>query len=90
MDVEAEIVELKRRVGDLEGAVRVLASQTVSVQPDITAITTGTYKRLDDVAVMIDRVVNRLDSVNTQVWSLRDDLPDLMANAIVLSRKKLG
>lgn len=88
MDVEAEIINLKRRVGDLEGAVKVLAGQLGSVHPELTVLAEGTLKRLDAVSATMDRVVNRLDTMNTQVWSLRDDLPALMADALAISGKR--
>jgi len=89
MDVEAEIINLKRRVGDLEGAVNVLAGQLGSVHPELSHLSEGTMKRLDAVAATMDRVVSRLDTMNTQVWSLRDDLPALMADALALSDKRV-
>ena len=57
MDIEHEIRELKRRVGELEGAVNVVAGQ-------------------------VGKVADRLDTLNTQLWSLRDDMPDLVTPAI--------
>lgn len=82
MDVESEIRELKRRVGDLEGAVNVLTGQFGKVHPEVIALGEVAARRFDTVDRAIERMVARLDTVNTQVWALRDDLPELFASAI--------
>lgn len=78
MDVELEIRELKRRVGDLEGAVNVLAGQVGKVHPDLVNLTSATSSRFDQVDAVLTKVTTRLDMLNTQLWSLRDDLPQLI------------
>jgi predicted nucleic acid-binding Zn-ribbon protein len=82
MDVEAEIEELRRRVGDLEGAVNVLAGQMGRLHPEIKGLNERTAKRFDTIATSVGQMVSRLDTLNTQVWSLRDDLPGLIAAAV--------
>ncbi len=82
MDVENEILELKRRVGDLEGAVSVLTGQLGKVHPDLVAHSTATTRRFDKVDETVGKVVSRMDLINTQLWSLRDDLPTLVADAV--------
>lgn len=82
MDIEREITELKRRVGDLEGAVNVLAGQVGKVHPDLVALGAATGRRFDKVEDLVGKVANRLDTLNTQLWSLRDDMPDLVVAAI--------
>lgn len=82
MDVEAELKELKRRVSDLEGAVNVLAGQMRTIQPQLEAFMSSAGKRFDDAERQMDRIVSRLDTVNTQVWCLRDDLPHLIRDAL--------
>lgn len=82
MDFENEIVELKRRVGDLEGAMNVLAGRLGSLRPELLAQGEASTRRFDSVDASIDRIVTRLDTVNAQVWSLRDDLPAMLANAV--------
>ncbi|MGE3918227.1 MAG: hypothetical protein AB7F78_21245 [Hyphomicrobiaceae bacterium] len=81
MDVDAELKLLKSRVDDLESAVKVLTGQLRSVQPDLIELRSETGRRFDAVDVHMQRVVQRLDSVNLQVWSLRDDLPDILRRA---------
>lgn len=82
MDVENEIQQLKRRVGDLEGAVRVLSGHIDKVHPELLNFQTNTANRFDKVEELMSKVVGRIDLLNTQVWSLRDDLPVLLADAI--------
>lgn len=82
MDVEAEIRDLKRRVGDLEGAVNVLSSHIGRVRPDLAALSAASAARFDTVEDLVGKVAARLDTLNTQVWSLRDDLPEMIATAM--------
>jgi hypothetical protein len=81
MNVESEIQELKRRVGDLEGAVSVLTGQAGKVHPDLIKLSSATAASFDRMEALVGRVAGRLDLLNTQVWSLRDDLPHLLATA---------
>lgn len=82
MDIEAEIHDLKRRVGDLEGAVNVLAGQIGRLHPDLTTLRQQSASRFDGIDRVMDGIVKRLDQVNLQVWSLRDDFPHLVGDAI--------
>lgn len=81
MDVEKEIMDLKRRVGDLEGAVNVLTGQIGKVHPELVALGTATDSRFDKVEELFGKVVSRMDMMNTQIWSLRDELPGMIADA---------
>ena len=82
MDVKSEIDNLKRRVGDLEDVVGISSVQSGAVGAELLALKiemTGGLQRLETA---VERVVGRIDTVNTQVWSLRDDLPDLIGTAL--------
>ncbi len=83
MDFKAEIDDLKRRVGDLEGAVNVLSGRFGSVGPELQDVKRQSREGFDRVGVALDRVVARLDTMNTQVWSLRDDLPSLIGQLLL-------
>lgn len=82
MDIEGEIKDLKRRVGDLEGAVNVLAGHMSSVHPEIVALQQLSVQRFDNIDTAMNRFVTRLDTMNTQMWSLRDDFPVLVDEAV--------
>jgi hypothetical protein len=82
MDVEREISDLKRRVGDLEGAVSVLTGHLGKVHPELLSLSSTAKVRFDTVDSLMHRVFDRLDTMNTQVWALRDDLPDLVSKAV--------
>ena len=81
MDYETEIKDLKRRVGDLEGAVNVLAGSTAGLQPELQALRGLTVSGFDKVEDTMS-IVRRLDTMNTQIWSLRDDFPELVGAAL--------
>ena len=82
MDIEAELKELKRRVTNLEGAVSVLAGHVGGMQPEIQALKEISVDRFDKIEDAMTRFVNRLDTMNTQLWSLRDDFPDIIGKAM--------
>lgn len=78
MDLESEIKDLKRRVDDLEGAVSVLTGHVGRVHPDLVHLARTTTARFDKVEDLMGKVAGRLDLLNTQVWSLRDELPGML------------
>ncbi|MGE0765899.1 MAG: hypothetical protein AB7L90_05510 [Hyphomicrobiaceae bacterium] len=82
MDFEAELKHLKRRMDDLEGIVNAVAVQFRAIHPELAALKAETSRRFDAADDAIARIANRLDSVNTQIWSLRDDLPILLRQAM--------
>ena len=87
MEIEDEIIQLKRRVGDLEGAVSVLTGHVGKVHPELVALTSSAALRFDKVEGLVNRVADRLDTLNTQLWSLRDDMPQLVAVALQSDRR---
>ena len=82
MNVENEIIELKRRVGELEGAVNVLTGQVGKVHPELVVLAASSAGGFDKVEAMVGKVASRLDLLNTQIWSLRDDMPQMVAAAL--------
>lgn len=90
MNYENEIKDLKRRVGDLEGAVNVLAGRAGGVQPDLTALREIAVQRLEKIEDTMSSFVKRLDTMNTQIWGLRDDFPELLGNAMRRSKEPDG
>jgi flagellar capping protein FliD len=75
MDVESEIRDLKRRVGEIEGSFGFLTQQIKSVHKDLLAFQARTEQRLD-------KVDGRLDRLDKGVRSLRDDMPGIVGAAM--------
>lgn len=90
MDVSAEIDDLKRRVGDLEGAVNVLSGRFGAIHPELLAMQRESTNGFGRIGVLLDRMLVRLDTMNTQIWSLRDDLPKLVGEVVVSGRAQPG
>ena len=89
MDVEAEIRELRRRVGELEGGWGFLTGQVRAVHVDLLDFKAETEERFDKVDQRLDRVENDVkslktdvQSLKTDVQSLRDDLPSIVGGAM--------
>ncbi|MEZ5816659.1 MAG: hypothetical protein R3D44_06230 [Hyphomicrobiaceae bacterium] len=82
MNLEAELLHLKRRVEDLEGVVNTLAAQFRAVHAELIALKSETARRFDEADGQMNRIVSRLDTANSQVWSLRDDLPSIFRRAL--------
>lgn len=59
----------------------VLSGRVGQVYPMVKGLNELAEKRFDAVESCLDRLVAKLDMLNTQVWSLRDDMPELMARA---------
>jgi hypothetical protein len=47
-----------------------------------------TGQRFDAADSNLQRMVQRLDTMSTQVWSLRDDLPELLREALERHRRE--
>jgi hypothetical protein len=89
MDVEAEIRDLKRRVGELEGSFGFLSGQVRDVHRALLAFqenVTGRFDNVDGHFVKVDnrfdRVEGRLDRVEKEVRDLRHDMPGIVADAM--------
>lgn len=87
MNFKDEIEDLKRRVADLEGAVDVLAGKFNSVHPEIVSLKAATEHRFAGLQTGLGRLAKKLDDMNTQVWSLRDDFPELISDALKAAMK---
>ena len=82
LDVEAEILELKKRVGVLENTVALLAGEVRNIQPEISGLRTAQVDRFDGVDAAVVKLQQRLERLDLHVWSLRDDLPHLVSDAV--------
>jgi hypothetical protein len=89
MNVEAEIRDLKRRVGQLEGSFGFLTEQVKGVHRDLLAFQARTEqrfeaidKRFEGVDKRFDSVDKRFDKVETEIRGLRRDLPGIVGDAV--------
>lgn len=83
MEIETEIDDLKRRVCDLEGAGHLFRCQSGDVPADLLTLKVEIAAGLQRLEAAVVRAIGRIDTINTQVWSLRDDLPELIDKALV-------
>lgn len=85
MDVEAEICDLKRRVGELEGSFGFLTNQVRDVHRDLLGFQKQAGDRFDRVETRLDGVDTRLDQVGRRFDLLDakvDELPRALAEVV--------
>ena len=82
MDVEAEIRDLKRGVGEIEGSFGFLTEQVKRVHKDVLAFQAKTEKRFDQVDGKLDKIDGRLDRVEGGVRGLRTDMPKIVGDSM--------
>ena len=75
MDVEAEILELKRRVDSLEGSFGFLTEQVKAVHKDLMA-----FKA--EMSEFREETRSELQLVNKKVDGLREDLPGIVGEVV--------
>jgi hypothetical protein len=82
MDVEAEIRDLKRRMGELEGGFGFLTGQLRTVHLNLLSFQEQTNGRFDKVEGRLDAVEGRLGRVENEVRLLREELPTVVGDAM--------
>jgi predicted RNase H-like nuclease (RuvC/YqgF family) len=82
MDVEAEIRDLKRRVGELEGSFGFLTEQVKGVHRDLLRFEEKTDKKLQEHDKRFDRLEGRMDRVEGEIRGLRTDLPKIVGDTM--------
>ncbi len=89
MDVEAEIRDLKRRVGEIEGSFGFLTQQVQGVHKDLLAFEAKTEQRFnkvdqrfDKVEGRLDKIDGRLDHLDTGLRGLRTDMPKIVGDTM--------
>ena len=75
MNIEAEIRDLQRRVGEIEGAFGFPTQPIKSVHQDLLAFQAKTEQRFDHVD-------GRLDQLDSGLRGLRTDMPKIVGNAL--------
>ncbi|MGA9431955.1 MAG: hypothetical protein WBV65_20785, partial [Xanthobacteraceae bacterium] len=96
MNVEAEIRDLKRRVGELEGSFGFLTQQVQNVHKDLLAFEEKTEQRFNIVDQRFDRLESKVDAldrkIDTKVDGLAKSLPGIIRDALsdyeIKSKKK--
>ena len=82
MNVEAEIRDLKRRVGELEGSFGFLTRQIQGVHKDLIAL----HGRVDQfekrTEQRFDRVENDIRQVRSDLQGLRKDIPKIVGDTM--------
>ena len=82
MDVEAEIRDLKRRVGQLEGSFGFLSEQIKGVHRDLHAFQAETKQQFAKIDARLDKHDGRFDRLEKEVRTLRADLPGIVGAAV--------
>jgi hypothetical protein len=86
MDVEAEILDLKRRVGELEGSFGFLTEQVKGVHKDLLRFEQKTYRKLQEHDTRFNRLDAKIDAVerkiDVKVDGLAKALPVIMADTM--------
>jgi hypothetical protein len=82
MNVEAEIRDLKRRVGELEGAFGFLTQQVKGVHKDLLAFQQKTEEGFDGMNRRLDKMDGRLDLLERGQRALRNELPKIVGDAV--------
>ena len=92
MNIEAEIRDLKRRVGEIEGSFGFLTQQIKTVHKDLLAFQEKTEQRFEKIDGRFDKVDGRLDHLDRGLRGLRTDMPKIVGDALrdyeVKSKKK--
>jgi hypothetical protein len=82
MDVESEIRDLKRRVGEIEGTYGFLSSQVREVHRAVLGFQEQTNERFDTVESRVDDVRNRLQHFEAATQRHLDALPRALAEIV--------
>jgi hypothetical protein len=89
MNVEAEIRDLKRRVGELEGSFGFPTQQIKSVHKDLIAFQGKTEQDLAEIRGdvreirgTLKKMDGRFDQLEGSVRTLREDLPGIVGDAV--------
>ncbi len=89
MNIEAEIRDLKRRVGELEGSFGFLTRQVQNVHKDLLAFEEKTEQRFNRLENKIDAVDRKID---VKIDGLAKALPGIVGDALsgyeIKSKKK--
>ena len=77
MNIEAEIRDLKRRVGEIEGSFGFLTQQLKSVHKDLLSFQERTEQKFEKVDGRFDRLEKEIRDVRKEVGDVRKEVGDL-------------
>jgi predicted nucleic acid-binding Zn-ribbon protein len=83
MNVEAEIRDLKRRIGELEGSFGFLTQQVKAIHKDLLEFEEKTEQRFDKVDKRFDRLEGKVDG-------LAKALPSIVGDAVREANRERG
>ncbi len=91
MNVEAEIRDLKRRVGELEGSFGFLTKQVQGVHKDLLRFEERTDSKLQSIDKKLREHDGQFDRLGQDLKGLRIDLPKIVGDAMrEVNREKPG
>lgn len=82
MDVEAEIRDLKRRVGEIEGSFGFMTEQIKGVHKDLLTFQARTEQRFDQVDNKLDKIDGRQDRIDMGLKGLHTDMPKIVGETM--------
>jgi hypothetical protein len=86
MNVEAEIRDLKRRVGELEGSFGFLTQQIQNVHKELLTFEEKTEQRFDRLESKVDGLDRKIDGVDrkidTKIDGLTKALPGIISDTM--------
>src|SRR2546430_12704970 len=82
MNVEAEIRDLKRRVGEIEGSFGFLTQQIKGVHKDLLTFQARTEQNFEKINGRLDKHDARFDRLDKEVRDLRKDMPGIVGGAM--------
>ena len=86
MNIEAEIRDLKRRVGELEGSFGFLTRQLQNVHKDLLTFEEKAEQRFDRLEGKVDGLDRKIDGVDrkidTKIDGLTKSLPGIVRDAL--------
>ncbi len=90
MNIEAEIRDLKRRVGELEGSFGFLTRQVQNVHKDLLTFEEKTEQRFERLEGKVDALDRKIDSkvdaldrkIDTRIDGLTKSLPGIVRDAL--------
>ncbi len=82
-----ETADLRRRVERVESLLGDVSLHVGHIRPELDALGGSQKAGFIEAHGLLRGAIARLDTLNSQVWSLRDDLPQILEQALASSRR---